>query len=152
MGWGIWARWVILGKWAMGISDLKIPIYPAVNGSPRAPSPNRPANPTWVLVQINALIEALETQFDTIEETISTLQLANAAKTRVVGEIPQGDINGSNATFQSSKNFTPETVEVFINGLRQTLVTDYLTTGNRTISFSFSPLPGESVVINYIEV
>jgi hypothetical protein len=39
--------------------NLKIPIYPQQNGVPRAPSTTRAANATWLLLQINRLIDEL---------------------------------------------------------------------------------------------
>jgi hypothetical protein len=65
------------------------------------------------------------------------------------GETPSGTINGSNATFTSAHAFVPESLEVFLNGLRQKLVSDYVSTGGTTIVFSISPTVGDSISINY---
>lgn len=70
----------------------------------------------------------------------------------VIGETPSGTINGSNATFTSLNDFIPETVEVFLNGVRQTLLGDYNTSGNTTILFVTSPGTGEVLRINYIKL
>jgi hypothetical protein len=42
------------------ITALKVPIFPQQNGAPRAPSPTRAANATWLLLQINRLIDELD--------------------------------------------------------------------------------------------
>jgi hypothetical protein len=49
--------------------DLKIPIYP-VYGAPRAPTPTRAANPPWLLVQLNLIIDALVTNLAALEQAI----------------------------------------------------------------------------------
>mgnify|MGYP000146101969 CR=1 FL=1 len=67
----------------------------------------------------------------------------------VVGETPSGTINGSNATFTSANDFIPESVAVFVNGLFQQRVTDFNTSGVRTITLAASPTAGEVVRINY---
>lgn len=70
----------------------------------------------------------------------------------IIGETPAGLVNGSNATYTSANDFIPETVEVFLNGVRQTLLGDYTTSGNTTILFVTSPGTGEVIRINYIKV
>lgn len=67
----------------------------------------------------------------------------------VVGEIPNGTINGSNATFTTDYDFTPESVLVFRNGLAQYNPTHYTTSGTTTISLNFSPIVGDVITVNY---
>lgn len=69
----------------------------------------------------------------------------------VTGEIPSGLINGINTTFNSAFNFKPESVEVFINGLKQKIIDDYNTSGTSVITLNFSPDVGEKITINYIK-
>ncbi len=68
----------------------------------------------------------------------------------VVGEIPVGLVNGSNATFTSQLAFIPLSVEVLINGISQTYGIDFTTTGFYTINMSDSPSIGDSIRINYL--
>lgn len=69
----------------------------------------------------------------------------------VVGEVPTGLVNGSNATFTTAFAFIPESVEVKINGLTQKKVTHYNTSGTTTILFTDSPTTGEIILVNYIK-
>lgn len=68
----------------------------------------------------------------------------------VIGEVPAGAINGSNATFTTQFSFVPESVEVFINGLRQHRPAHFTTTGTATILLSDSPQVGELIQVNYL--
>lgn len=67
----------------------------------------------------------------------------------VIGETPSGAVNGSNATFTTSQNFVPETVQVFINGVSQTNAVDYTTSGTTTITLNVSPVSGDYIRVNY---
>lgn len=69
----------------------------------------------------------------------------------VSNEIPNGLINGSNTIFTSNYSFTPESVEVFNNGLKQLLIDEYNTSGTTTITLVNPPLTGETITINYIK-
>lgn len=67
----------------------------------------------------------------------------------VVGEIPNGTINGSNATFTTDYDFVPESVLFFRNGLAQYNPTHYTTSGTTTINLNFSPIVGDVLTVNY---
>lgn len=67
----------------------------------------------------------------------------------VFGETPSGAVNGSNATFTSLQNFTPQSVQVFINGLSQTNGVDYTTSGTTTITLNVAPVASDYIRINY---
>lgn len=68
----------------------------------------------------------------------------------VYGETPSGAIDGVNATFQSLHDFVPESVAVYLNGVRQRLVDDYQTSGTQTVVLSVSPSVGEKVLFDYL--
>lgn len=68
----------------------------------------------------------------------------------ILEEIPTGDINGVNATFTTEFEFIPEQINVFLNGVMQRIVEDYITVGTQTIQLNTSPLAGEVVSVNYI--
>jgi hypothetical protein len=70
----------------------------------------------------------------------------------VVGEIPAGLLNGSNATFTTANPFVAGTLEVFVNGLRQTIIADFNTSGNNTIQLTYSPNSSEVITVNYIKL
>lgn len=67
----------------------------------------------------------------------------------IIGETPSGAVNGSNATFTTSQNFVPESVQVFINGVSQTNAVDYTTSGTTTITLNVSPVSGDYIRVNY---
>lgn len=68
----------------------------------------------------------------------------------VIGEIPQGLIDGINATFTTLNPFVPSSVEVYLNGIRQKIIEDYTTINNDTIQFMVSPTANENILIDYI--
>jgi hypothetical protein len=73
----------------------------------------------------------------------------NIPKQSIINEIPQGIINGLNATFQTSFDFIPESVQLFLNGLTQKLIDDYQTIGTRTIVLNNPISANEHILINY---
>ena len=75
--------------------------------------------------------------------------LSTSTGSFVIGETPNGLINGSNATFTTLQNFVPETVQVFINGVSQTNGVDYTTFGSTTINLNVSPVSGDYIRVNY---
>ena len=68
------------------------------------------------------------------------------------GEEPNGIINGVNATFTSRKLFIQETVEVYINGLKQMITKDYIITGYNTIILFNSLELMDQISINYAKI
>ncbi len=70
---------------------------------------------------------------------------------QIFGEIPGGTINGSNATFTTAYSFVPGTVQVYVNGLLQKIITDYNTSGTTTIILVNSPLTNENILVNYLK-
>lgn len=96
-----------------------------------------------ILDDVNASVE------DTLNDVVDEGVLGDSDF--VIGETPSGAINGSNATYTSLNDFIPETLEVFLNGIRQTVLGDYNTSGNTTIQFVTSPGTGEVLRINYIK-
>jgi hypothetical protein len=68
----------------------------------------------------------------------------------VLGEVPSGEINGTNADFMSAFNFVPESVEVIVNGLVQSRIDEFTTSGMRNIHLAFSPKVGERILLSYL--
>lgn len=68
-----------------------------------------------------------------------------------VDETPSGTVNSSNTAFTISQ--TPfdanDAVQVFLNGVKQTRVSDWTISGT-TITFVTAPVTGQSVRVNYI--
>ena len=71
---------------------------------------------------------------------------------KIYQEVPNGLINGINATFITLFSFVSGTIEVFLNGSLQKIVTDYQLVGNNTILLTNSPFLGENILINYIKL
>ena len=70
---------------------------------------------------------------------------------QVFGEVPSGAVNGSNATFTTAYNFVAGSVQVFVNGLLQKIITDYNTSGTTTILLAVSPTVNENILVNYLK-
>jgi hypothetical protein len=68
----------------------------------------------------------------------------------VLGEVPSGAIDGVNADFISAFDFVPESVEVIANGLLQSRIDEFNTSGTRNIHLNFSPQIGERILISYL--
>lgn len=67
----------------------------------------------------------------------------------VFNEVPTGARNGSNVTYTTANSFVPGTEKVYLNGLEQTIITDYNTVGNNTILMVEPPLTGETLEVDY---
>ncbi len=74
---------------------------------------------------------------------------ASANALWVIGEIPTGAVNNSNADFTAGSNFVPETVQVILNGLTQRRIADFNTTGTNQFFLTESPQAGDFLQINY---
>lgn len=97
-------------------------------------------------------IEAPAPESDFVQNPVVVLQPRTAVDIDViVGEIPNGTINGSNATFTTDYSFIPETVQVFRNGIAQYNPTHFTTSGTTTITLNFSPIVGDILTVNYIK-
>lgn len=67
----------------------------------------------------------------------------------ILGEIPVGAINGSNTIFTLAYNpNTDETLEVFVNGQKQRLTTDYSLSGD-TLTLVSAPPTTSILEVNY---
>lgn len=73
---------------------------------------------------------------------------AGGATNFIFNEVPSGTVNGSNVTFTLANTPTVGTVRVHLNGLRQTLTTDY-SISTDTITFVTAPLTGDVLVADY---
>lgn len=60
-----------------------------------------------------------------------------------------GLINNSNATFTTNYNFIPESVMIYVNGVLQRILEDYITIGTNTVIFNFSPNVDENLLAFY---
>lgn len=66
-------------------------------------------------------------------------------------ETPSGTVNGSNKVFTLSQlPLENDAVLVFLNGILQTLTTDY-TLSNQTLTFVTAPALGQSVRVQYVQ-
>lgn len=66
-------------------------------------------------------------------------------------ESPIGVLNGINPAFTSLFPFIPETLKVYLNGLRLKIIDEYNTIGNSEITLTVSPGNSETILINYIK-
>src|SRR5215475_2781610 len=65
------------------------------------------------------------------------------------GEIPFGLIDGLNNAYTSAAVYVPDSLAVFLNGLRQRRGDDYQETGTNSFSFLNAPITGDSLSIDY---
>jgi len=71
-----------------------------------------------------------------------------AAASMVIGEIPIGDIDGMNAIFTPRNLFVPESLEIFYNGQRLSVINDYNLSGG-SAHMLFSPEIDSTLLFNY---
>jgi len=76
-----------------------------------------------------------------------TWAAAGAPASAVRGEIPSGAIDGVNAVFTTAAAYTG--LAVYLNGLRQTLTTDYTHTTATTFTFAVAPIVGDTIRVDY---
>jgi hypothetical protein len=69
----------------------------------------------------------------------------------IFGETPSGTIDGVNTNYTSAYPYSPNTIAVFLNGLRLRRTNDYTETGSQSFRFVNSPLPGDSLSIDYLQ-
>jgi hypothetical protein len=68
----------------------------------------------------------------------------------IVGEIPQGAINGLNKSYVTTSSFQPSSLEVYVNGLRMRDGPDYSITGVKTFQMVEALLTGDNLQVDYI--
>lgn len=66
-------------------------------------------------------------------------------------EAVSGTVNGTNKVFTTIAQYVPGTLEVWVNGLKQTPVTHYVETTPNSGIFTFddAPLTGDNIMVNY---
>lgn len=79
---------------------------------------------------------------------------AGAPGTAAVGkrEQPVGDIDGVNLLFTTSTPFALDTTLLYLNGLAQCVPDDYSEISTTEIAMVEAPLPGDRLLITYVEV
>lgn len=73
---------------------------------------------------------------------------APAVIVQVFDETPSGTMNGSNTSFTFATAPTVGSVRLYYRGIRQRLTTDF-TFSSTTLTLTFAPLSGESLVADY---
>jgi hypothetical protein len=68
--------------------------------------------------------------------------------TSISGEVPSGPIDGVNTTFILGHTPLPNTLKVFLNGLRQKQTLDFLFSG-ATITFVTAPQNSDLLLCDY---
>jgi len=68
----------------------------------------------------------------------------------IMGETPTGTLNGINKVFAAANAFAPNSLEVFLNGLRQRRVDDYTETSSTQFTFVTAPKATDTISIDYI--
>lgn len=115
------------------------------NGFPIEVELTFPQGPPLYLELNNPITQVIDISF----ANIGPQGPPGAGADEVKGETPAGIIDGSNATFTSLFPFVPESVALFVNGLRQKIIQDYNTSGNQTIICGVSPGLIDTLLIDY---
>jgi hypothetical protein len=67
-----------------------------------------------------------------------------------MGETAGGTINNVNTVFSAAQAFLGNSLEVYLNGLRQRRVDDYTETSATTFTFVLAPHIGDTISIDYL--
>lgn len=102
-----------------------------------------------IAIELNEESQVIQITADSIVVQTNELLTSSGTDVYVIAEIPNGAINGSNATFTTLQNFVPLTVELILNSTIQTYGIDYITTGTNTITMNVSPVVGDIIRVNY---
>lgn len=105
-------------------------------------------NPEKVTIEVQDENQIVQVTSESIIVQVNSL-LTLGGESSVIGETPNGAINGQNATFTSLQNFEPLTVDVILNSTVQTYGIDYITTGTNTITLNVAPVVGDILRLNY---
>lgn len=70
--------------------------------------------------------------------------------TQVFGETPTGARNGTNTVFATANPYRPNTVALFVNGIRERRTVGYNETSPTTITLTAAPGVGDDVMIDYL--
>jgi len=70
--------------------------------------------------------------------------------TEVYGEAPVGFVNGVNATFTTANPYRANSVRLYLNGVRQKLVNDYILVPPVTCVFVLAPRTNDHVLVDYL--
>lgn len=81
-----------------------------------------------------------------------TISSTAAAVSFVYNEVPSGSVDGSNVYFTTAFNFIANSTQLYRNGIRQFLGTDYTESGSDTVVFTQAPLTGDILIIDYSKV
>lgn len=106
-------------------------------------------NQEKIAIELNEDSQVIQVTGESIIVQTNELLTSSGTDVYVVGEIPNGSINGSNATFTTQNNFVPLSVELVLNSTIQTYGIDYYTTGVNTIILNVSPVVGDIIRVNY---
>lgn len=69
----------------------------------------------------------------------------------ITDEVPTGTVNGTNTSFTAARAYIAGSLQVFINGVKQSRTTHFTETtpSSGTFTMSDAPLTGDNIVINY---
>ena len=113
-----------------------------------------------IIINVTPPIESLiSIEITSLSEPLIDIQvLQNTANqiaspdSLIFNEVPTGVINGVNPIFFSAFNFQPETLQVFIGGLKLQVLVDYNTVNSNKIILYVSPIPEDVLTLNYIKL
>lgn len=113
------------------LSSYALLASPTFTGTPTAPTPVSNVNTTQIPTAA----------------WVNTYFISQSSN--VTRETPTGTINGTNAAFTLANAVLAGSEEVYLNGLLQTLTSDYTISGS-TITFVAAPFTGDTLRVSYI--
>lgn len=78
----------------------------------------------------------------------SSGSVSTGTGTEILNEKPQGVKDGSNKTFTLALTPSVNTIQLYLNGLRQSYIDDFTATGN-TITFVYAPISTDKIIADY---
>lgn len=69
----------------------------------------------------------------------------------VSGEVPSGSVNSSNKVYTTAYAYRTTFLNVYLNGLRQTVTTNYTETSSTTFTMVVAPTTGDVITVDYIK-
>jgi hypothetical protein len=90
-------------------------------------------------------------KFATEDAVYDKIEALGGAVLQVFNEVPTGSINSSNTVFTTAVPFEVDSTRVYLNGIRQTLGSDYTETDVDEITFTVAPTTSDVLIVDYQE-
>jgi uncharacterized protein YoxC len=144
--------WRVPASNRLRLADVLLP--QGATGDSRMPREISLPIPMSGVINLTSDLASINNSLANLMSTVTSLS-SNAqvltASTPVIGEVPNGSVNGTNSVFALTNAPLGMSLAVFRNGQRQALGTDFMLAG-RTITFLGAAVPGagDALLANYV--